>query len=64
MIPLIYHPIYSDLPLPEGHRYPITKYRLLYEAIEQERAIDPNWHAVLSYVTPCALTLDEVTQVH
>ncbi|KGY11908.1 histone deacetylase [Vibrio tubiashii] len=64
MIPLIYHPIYSDLPLPEGHRYPITKYRLLYEAIEQQRWQDPNWHAALGYVEPSALTLDEVTQVH
>lgn len=64
MIPLIYHAIYSDLPLPEGHRYPINKYRLLYQAIEQQRALDPSWHAALSYVTPCAITLDEVTQVH
>ncbi|GHW07487.1 histone deacetylase [Vibrio cholerae] len=29
MIPLIYHPIYSQLDLPVGHRYPINKYRLL-----------------------------------
>ncbi|MCL9774583.1 histone deacetylase family protein [Vibrio methylphosphonaticus] len=33
-VPLIYHHIYSDLPLPEGHRYPINKYRLLYQEIE------------------------------
>ncbi|ODQ00082.1 histone deacetylase family protein [Salinivibrio sp. SS2] len=33
MLPLIYHPIYSDFPLPEGHRYPLQKYRLLYERL-------------------------------
>ncbi|WP_318495433.1 histone deacetylase family protein [Photobacterium leiognathi] len=33
MLPLVYHPIYSALSLPEKHRYPINKYRLLYEAI-------------------------------
>ncbi|RXJ74715.1 histone deacetylase [Veronia nyctiphanis] len=34
MLPLIYHPIYSDFPLPEGHRYPLQKYRLLKEHID------------------------------
>ena len=31
MIPLIYHECYSDLVLPERHRYPIGKYRALYQ---------------------------------
>ncbi|WBA18706.1 histone deacetylase [Salinivibrio kushneri] len=34
MLPLIYHPIYSDFPLPEGHRYPLQKYRLLFERLQ------------------------------
>ena len=33
MLPLIYHSQYSALILPEKHRYPINKYRLLFEAI-------------------------------
>lgn len=64
MIPLIYHAIYSQLPLPEGHRYPINKYRLLYEAIERQRLSEPRWHKGLGYVEPDALTLEDVHQVH
>ncbi|MBV7299575.1 histone deacetylase [Enterovibrio paralichthyis] len=37
MLPIVYHPIYSDFPLPEGHRYPLQKYRLLREHIANER---------------------------
>ncbi|MDP5186635.1 MAG: histone deacetylase [Alishewanella sp.] len=31
--PLIYHPCYSELALPERHRYPIGKYRALQQAL-------------------------------
>lgn len=31
--PLVYHPCYSALELPERHRYPIGKYRALYQAL-------------------------------
>lgn len=64
MIPLIYHSIYSDLPLPDGHRYPINKYRLLFEAIERKRMESDNWMRAFHYVEPKALSVDEVTQVH
>ncbi|MGI5309434.1 histone deacetylase family protein [Rheinheimera sp. WS51] len=30
---LIYHPCYSELTLPERHRYPIDKYRQLYQQL-------------------------------
>lgn len=33
MLPLIYHPCYSELVLPERHRYPIGKYRALYQRL-------------------------------
>lgn len=33
--PLLYHPCYSELPLPPQHRYPIGKYRALYQALLQ-----------------------------
>ncbi|CZF77421.1 histone deacetylase family protein [Grimontia marina] len=35
MLPIVYHPIYSDFPLPEGHRYPLQKYQLLKEHIDK-----------------------------
>lgn len=30
---MLYHPCYSELPLPPLHRYPITKYRELYQQL-------------------------------
>lgn len=64
MIPLIYHSLYSDLPLPQGHRYPIEKYRLLYQAIESKRAMDNEWAQQFYVVEPQAVTLDEVMLTH
>ncbi|WP_028024925.1 histone deacetylase family protein [Enterovibrio calviensis] len=37
MLPIIYHPIYSNFPLPEGHRYPLQKYQLLKTHIDNEK---------------------------
>ncbi|GAM74196.1 histone deacetylase [Vibrio ishigakensis] len=59
MLPLIYHPIYSELPLPEGHRYPIMKYRLLFEAIKSD--LDSK---KVEFVEPAALTLDDIKKSH
>ncbi|GAM60011.1 histone deacetylase [Vibrio ishigakensis] len=59
MLPLIYHPIYSELPLPEGHRYPIMKYRLLFEAIKSD--LDST---KVEFVEPAALTLDDIKKSH
>ena len=64
MIPLIYHSLYSELPLPDGHRYPINKYRLLFEAIEQQRAVNSIWQQTFQYVQPAAVEQAEVNQVH
>lgn len=33
MTALIYHPIYSQLPLPEGHRFPVAKYQTLFDRL-------------------------------
>lgn len=33
--PLVYHPCYSELALPATHRYPIGKYRTLYQRLLQ-----------------------------
>lgn len=64
MIPLIYHPIYSQLPLPDGHRYPINKYRMLYEAIEAERKACTRWNGNFAYIQPEPLSESEVKAVH
>ena len=36
MTPLIFHPIYSQLDLPERHRFPIQKYQGLYDRLREE----------------------------
>ncbi|MBN3494337.1 MULTISPECIES: histone deacetylase family protein [Vibrio] len=64
MIPLIYHSIYSELPLPQGHRYPIHKYRLLFNEIEKVRFRDEQWRTFFHYCKPQALTPDEVIKTH
>ncbi len=64
MIPLIYHPIYSQLPLPEGHRYPINKYRLLYQAVEAKRAEFSNWHQAFELFEPQPVSIEQVKHVH
>lgn len=62
VVPLIYHPIYSDLPLPEGHRYPINKYRLLYEEVERKYLRLAESPFVIK--TPSPLTVEQVQQIH
>lgn len=48
MVPIVYHPDYC-VPLPEGHRFPMPKFRLLYELLMRdrvtplERAFQPEW---------------------
>ena len=42
--PLIYHDCYSALPLPERHRYPIGKYRALYELLLAKGVSADNFH--------------------
>ncbi|MDK9736721.1 histone deacetylase [Vibrio sp. D404a] len=64
MIPLIYHSIYSQLPLPEGHRYPINKYQLLYQAVEAKRSTLAHWQQTYQLFEPKAVTLEQVKQVH
>ncbi|WP_100643271.1 histone deacetylase [Alteromonas facilis] len=46
MVPLVFHPIYSQLDLPERHRFPIDKYqgihdRLIKEGVEHGRFYQP-----------------------
>ncbi|MFT5235519.1 MAG: acetoin utilization deacetylase AcuC-like enzyme [Shewanella sp.] len=64
MLPLIYHPMYSQFPLPEGHRYPIMKYQYLYDAIIEKTLRDNYWLQKVALFSPDALTFDDVKQVH
>ncbi|MBY6186737.1 histone deacetylase [Marinobacter hydrocarbonoclasticus] len=59
MLHAVYHPIYSALPLPEHHRFPIHKYRLLYEHLLHQAVLKPD-----RLHQPRPLTLEEVAQVH
>jgi len=64
MIPLIYHPIYSQLDLPPEHRYPINKYRLLYDAVLTHQSQDQQWLTTFKFFQPQALTANRVKQIH
>ncbi|EJL6970212.1 histone deacetylase [Vibrio parahaemolyticus] len=59
MLPLIYHPIYSQLELPVGHRYPIMKYQYLYEEIR--RGVQAEW---VQFFEPQALSIEAIKRVH
>jgi acetoin utilization deacetylase AcuC-like enzyme len=39
-LPVVYHPDYV-VPLPEGHRFPMPKFRLLYELLLKEQITNP-----------------------
>lgn len=64
MIPLIYHPSYSELPLPDGHRYPIHKYRLLHQQLLHKCQFDDEWATHFQFVEPKPLPVERLTQVH
>jgi acetoin utilization deacetylase AcuC-like enzyme len=47
------------LPLPEGHRFPMEKYRLLRERVLAEKIIDPD-----DLIEPQAVTGDDLRRAH
>ncbi|WP_214000260.1 histone deacetylase [Arsukibacterium sp.] len=55
---LVYHPCYSALSLPERHRYPITKYQALYQAL-LFAGISPE-----AFWTPEPIVATELTNIH
>ncbi|HGY9607755.1 histone deacetylase family protein [Vibrio harveyi] len=63
MLPLIYHPIYSQLELPEGHRYPIMKYQYLYQAVK-DKLVQQDWGQHIEFSQPQPLNVDEIKRVH
>lgn len=62
MLPLVYHPIYSQLELPAGHRYPISKYRRLYQYLIDELKLDQQ--AGVIFCQPEALSAKELKSLH
>ncbi len=54
MTKLLFHPIYSNLPLPDGHRFPIGKYRLLYDSLLQ-RGVSTS-----QFLQPKPLSIEQV----
>lgn len=56
--PLIYHDCYSDLQLPDRHRYPIGKYRALYQALLAAGVPET------SFVTSQAAMVEQLALVH
>ena len=51
-------------PFTDGHRYPIHKYRLLYQKIETKRQSDSQWQTGFCYHQPEPLLRAEVEQTH
>lgn len=55
---LVYHACYSELQLPERHRYPIGKYRALYQALLTAGV------PAASFVTPQPISIEQLALVH
>ncbi|MGF1729554.1 histone deacetylase family protein [Photobacterium kasasachensis] len=62
MLPLVYHPIYSELELPDGHRYPISKYRRLYQFLIDEMKLDQE--SEILFCQPEVIDVDELKALH
>ncbi|WP_117234472.1 histone deacetylase [Vibrio maerlii] len=63
MLPIIYHSIYSELPLPPQHRYPISKYKRLHQAVNEQMNQELE-SGCIQLIESTALTVDEVKKVH
>lgn len=62
MLPLVYHTIYSQLDLPPEHRYPLSKYRRLYDHLSM--AFHRNDVQRMAFFQPAPLSIDTVKSVH
>lgn len=57
-LPLVYHPGYV-IPLPEGHRFPMPKFKLLYELLLKDAVASS-----IQFHTPDLPVQAEIEQVH
>ncbi|MCH8536607.1 MAG: histone deacetylase [Alkalimonas sp.] len=55
---LVYHPCYSQLELPDRHRYPIGKYQFLYQAL-RELGVPPS-----EFHQPVAVQASQLDNTH
>ena len=55
----IFHIDHFHFPLPEGHRFPLEKYRLI-----RERLQSVSWNGCLEFFVPAAATDDEILLAH
>ena len=55
---MVYHPCYSALTLPAAHRYPIEKYRYLYQQLQQLGI------AAKHFYQPEQICIEQLAQVH
>lgn len=58
MIPLVFHPIYSQLDLPDKHRFPIEKYQSIKDKLI-EKGVDEH-----SFFQPTALDAEQLKTVY
>jgi len=58
MIPLVFHPIYSQLPLPPKHRFPIEKYQGIKDQL-LANGVSEN-----AFLTPEAISLEDLKVAH
>ncbi|PSW18800.1 histone deacetylase [Photobacterium sanctipauli] len=61
-LPLVYHPIYSQLELPPEHRYPISKYRRLFDYLTDSLTLNER-HDIKLY-QPEPISVNEVKALH
>ncbi|QDF74856.1 MULTISPECIES: histone deacetylase family protein [Shewanella] len=59
MVPLVYHASYSQLALPQHHRFPITKYQALYQYLRDNKIAPPE-----AFHLPQAVTPQWLSQIH
>jgi acetoin utilization deacetylase AcuC-like enzyme len=50
-LPIVYHPDYVA-PLPEGHRFPMVKFRKLYELLISDRVVEPEQFVFPTHPSP------------
>lgn len=55
---LLYHPCYSELSLPDRHRYPITKYRVLHQHLLDIGLPDS------AFTRSVPVTIEQLAEVH
>lgn len=59
MLPIVHHPLYDAISVPDEHRFPMRKYSLLPLQLMQERLVYPN-----SFYAPELASVSELTRAH